>query len=415
MSMHIVHVPRRFVREEWGGTETVVLETAKQQRSAGHTASILCPSMLTAPGADIMEGVPILRVPYFYPYFGLSADARLLLDKKGGNVFSFSLLRALERLPQLDIIHLHTGKRLGGIARRAARKRNIPYVISLHGGLFDVPDEESITWTAPSAGAWEWGKILGWWVGSRRVMDDAAAIICVGAQEREEVAARYPRQRVIYLPNGVNASRFAHGDGASFREKHGIAPTATVILCVGRMDPQKNQRLLLEVFPEVRAAIPTAHLVCMGAVTNAAYYQSLQSMRDASACPEAMTLLTGLPHDSPELVDAYHAADVFVLPSIHEPFGIVILEAWSAGTPVIASRVGGVPTLVTDGADGLLFDPHDPAELLTQLLAVLRQPALRAALRERALLTVQSQYTWEAVTQRLLNLYEEVRRAYSVH
>jgi len=413
--MQIVHLPRRFVRQEWGGTETVVLETAKQQIAAGHHASILCPSMLSTAGADAMDGVPILRVPYFYPYLGLSADARLQLDKKGGNIFSFSLLRALAQLPQLDIIHLHTGKRVGGIARMAARKRRIPYIISLHGGVFDVPDEEAASWTAPSTGAWEWGKMLGWWVGSRRVMDDAAAIVCVGAQEREEVAARYPRQRVVYLPNGVNTTRFATGDGQAFRLKHGIAREATVILCVGRLDQQKNQQLLLQVFPELRARMPEAHLVCMGAVTNEAYYQRLIAMRDSSAHAAAITLLTGVPHDSPDLVDAYHAADVFVLPSIHEPFGIVILEAWSAGTPVIASRVGGVQTLVTDGEDGLLFDPHDSAALLERLLAVLQHPERRAALRERALANVHAQYSWEAVTQRLLTLYEDVRREYSIH
>lgn len=408
--MQIVHLPRRFVRQEWGGTETVVLETAKQQRAAGHAASILCPSMLAEAGADEMDGVPIERVPYFYPYFGLSAEARLQLDKKGGNVFSFTLLRTLERLPQLDLLHLHTGKRLAGIARMVARQRHIPYIISLHGGLFDVPEEESASWTAPSTGAWEWGKALGWWVGSRRVMDDAAAIVCVGAQEREEVAARYPRQQVIYLPNGVNTAHFATGDGEAFRQKHGIAPDATVLLCVGRLDPQKNQQLLLQVFLELRARIPGAHLVCMGAVTNAAYYQRLTALRDASDCASSITLLTGVPHESPDLVNAYHAADVFVLPSIHEPFGIVILEAWAAGTPVIASRVGGVTTLVTNGVDGLLFDPHDPAALLEQLLVVLRQPGYRATLRKQALVTVQAHYTWEAVTRRLLTLYEDVRR-----
>jgi len=412
--MQIVHIPRRFVKDEWGGTETVVLETTKHLISAGHHAMILCPNMLAPAGPDEMEGVPILRVPYFYPYFGLSAEAKRQLDKKGGNVFSLALMRALERMPALDLIHLHTGKRLGGIARTIAQRRRIPYIISLHGGLFDVPDEEAATWTEPSAGTWEWGKMLGLWVGSRRVMDDAAAIVCVGAQEQIEVSAHYPQKRVIYLPNGVDAVRFRHGDGPAFRKKYQIPPTATVILCVGRLDPQKNQRLLLQALPTLQATLPQLHLVLMGPVTNETYHQQLLTLRQESGNAPAITIITGVPHESPDLVDAYHASDVFVLPSVHEPFGIVILEAWSAGLPVVASRVGGVPTLVTDNVDGLLFDPHDADTLVRQVQSVIQQPALRTSLREHAWVTVAGQYTWESVTQRLLSLYEDVLRENSV-
>src|SRR5260370_42015880 len=102
------------------------------------------------------------------------------------------------------------------------------------GGFFIVPAGEAQTWTAPAKGTFEWGKALGWWVGARRVLDDAAAIICVGEKEQEEAQRHYPRKKVVHLPNGGYAHGFATGDGASFRVRLGSAADAFVVLTVGR-------------------------------------------------------------------------------------------------------------------------------------------------------------------------------------
>ncbi len=226
-----------------------------------------------------------------------------------------------------------------------ARKRKIPYVISLHGGVFDVPEEEAASWTAPTRGAFDWGKVLGLWVGSRRVMLDASAILCVGYQESLLVQKHLPDNRVIYLPNGADTRRFSKGDGAWFREKHKIPQDAKVVLTLARIDVQKNQHLPARLLPVFRELEPKTHLLIVGNVTNPSYYDELLKIVDTSALGAHVTIIPGIPSDSQDLVDAYHAADLFLLPSFHEPFGIVILEAWSAGLPVLASNVGGLPTL----------------------------------------------------------------------
>src|SRR5438067_13324560 len=97
--MRIVHIPRRFVRSDWGGTETVILETSKQLLSLGHQTEILCPRALTKIDRETIGGVTVRRFPYFYPYVGLSEAGRLQMDLKGGNLFSFSLMRAISRMP----------------------------------------------------------------------------------------------------------------------------------------------------------------------------------------------------------------------------------------------------------------------------------------------------------------------------
>ncbi len=91
----VIHVPRRFVAHEWGGTETVVLEIAKRQQRSGLHPLIVTSMALAQRRNDVMADVVIQRYPHVYPFFGLSASDRAAMDKKGGNLLSFQLLRAL--------------------------------------------------------------------------------------------------------------------------------------------------------------------------------------------------------------------------------------------------------------------------------------------------------------------------------
>ena len=407
--MNVVQVARRFAVNDWGGTETVILETSKQLLRTGHHTEILCTLATADSESDNVEGVSVRRVPYFYPYFGLPDDAKRLLDRKGGSPFSFAMLNALRRYPNLDLIHLHTGNRLGGIGRYVARKRRIPYVVSLHGAKFDVPPEEAASWTAPAKGAIEWGKVLGWWVGSRRLLDDAAAILCVGHGDSVLAQQRFSEKRVVYLPNGVNAERFAAGDGKGFRTRYGIPANALVMLTVARIDHQKNQHFIARVLPELVRIRPDVHALIVGHVTTKAYYDELLDLITERNMQAHATVIEGLPGPSQELVDAYHAADLFALPSNHEPFGIVVLEAWAAGLPVIASRIGGIPTFVEDGVDGMLFTPGDQRAFLRGFSALLsgeRGRALATAGQRKA----REEYSWERIAQRLIRIYEEAVR-----
>ena len=93
---------------------------------------------------------------------------------------------------------------------------------------------------------------------------------------------------------------------------------------------------------------------------------------------------------------------------MHEPFGIVVLEAWSAGIPVIASKVGGLKDFIQSGRNGLLFDPEHGEELVKHYDDLIGDPARRQALAATALEDVRN-YSWSALTGRLLELYEDLR------
>jgi glycosyltransferase involved in cell wall biosynthesis len=403
--MRTIQIPRRFVRSEWGGTETVVWETSRRLIARGHPTTVICPKALTSKDCEIVGGVPVRRVSYFYPYVGLTSETRQQLDLKGGNMFSFELMHVL-RKSGADVLHLHTGKRIGGIARHVARERGIPYVISLHGGVYDVPSEEAAAWTRPTRGTLEWGKLLGWWVGSRRVLTDAAAVLCVSREECVLAQQALPRQRVYHIPNGVDVERFRVGDGTRFRRKHGIAVTSPIILTVGRIDTQKNQLLAIQALSEVDGGDQSTQLVIVGPVTDAAYLNRLRAEIRSRGLGDRVTVICGLDPDSQELVDAYHAADVFFLPSVHEPFGIVILEAWAAGKPVVASRVGGIPDFVEHGTNGLLFDPQRPGDAIEALRGLISNGALGERLGAEGQRTAENEFSWDRITQRLERLYE---------
>ena len=84
--MHIVHIPRRFVTQAWGGTETVVLETNKRLVALGHHSTILCPNALAKTDQEMIDGVSVVRVPYFYPYWRLGVEAKRQLKDVAGTI-----------------------------------------------------------------------------------------------------------------------------------------------------------------------------------------------------------------------------------------------------------------------------------------------------------------------------------------
>ncbi len=405
----IIHVPRRFVAEEWGGTETVILEISRQQRRAGWQPEIYTSMALASRREETIGGIPVKRFPYCYPFFGLSATDKAALDKKGGNLLSLSLFNALRRARDVRIFHAHALKRVGGEVRTAARLQKKPFVVSLHGGVFDVPAAELGAMLKPIESKIEWGKPFGALFGSRRILDDADYVICVGRSELEAARGRLNHDRVAYLPNGVDCSKFESGDGPAFRARHGIPPEAFLALNISRIDSQKNQMLLLEAFLKFSEVRPGSRLVLVGPETQPAYAARLREFVAGNGLGGRVAILPGMRHDDPELVQAFHACNVFVLPSMHEPFGIVVLEAWSSGRPVIASRVGGLQALIAEGETGWFMDPNAAtaaADLAGLLRRVADNPAMAGKIGAAGRLEARSKYDWDQVGRSLEELYQ---------
>ena len=399
----VAHVMRRFVPQKWGGTESVVFNLAKEGIRCGIENPVFCTDMFVRPGTEVFQSVPVSRYPYIFPWLFLSEEAKGKLRLKGGSPISFGLFRALLREPSLSLIHAHVQHRLGGIARTVAQLRGIPYVVSIHGGYLTLPDEQSKQMQDPFRGKPEWGKVFGWLLGARRVMDDADAIICVGRDEHEAISRRYG-DKAHYVPNGVNTELFRSADAALFRQHAGLKPGEKLVLCVSRMDYQKNQLLLVRAFARFAATRPEWKLALIGAVTVEDYRTSVMEAVKQAGLEERVIFIPGFKPDDPLLPSAYKAADVFVLPTVHEPFGIVILEAWASGVPVIATRIGGIPGFTHDNEDILLFEKNNEQELFAHLIRLAEDPALGERLKQQAGQEVR-RYDWAEVARQMRTIY----------
>lgn len=407
--MKIVHCPRRFTLNSWGGTETCLVQLAKSQRAAGHDASIFTTKALDSNHEDKICDVPVKRFNYQYPFFGLTRGDKKRLDQSGGNLLSLQLLKALLLESDVNILHAHTTKRLGGVVRTAAKMKNIPYAVTLHGGMFNIPAPITNDRSADIAQKLEWGKIPGAILGSRRVLADANVIFCLSNEELISARREIPDARLEYLPNGVNCDVFRNTRSDRFRIKHRIDPQSRLLLNVGRIDPQKNQLLLIETMHLLLQKHANFHLLLIGHITNDDYYWRIKQYIVALNLERHVTLIPGLAHEDPDLLDAYSTADVFCLPSIHEPFGLVILEAWAAGLPVIASAVGGIPDFTNNEKDIVLAQNSRPIHWSKQVLRVL-DSQLKYDLVEHASRRVRREYDWSIISERLLQVYEDLRR-----
>ena len=178
----ILQIPRRFTKQEWGGTESVILHTSQELARRGYEVRILTSDLLSAPGEEVVDGLKVCRFHGFYPRRGLSAEAKKQLNIRGGNYFCPGLFRALLTAKNLKAVHLHTGGLIGAMGRLAAKLRGVPYVISIHGGQADLPKEQMDQLLAPLQGTFNWGKILEILLRTNRVHADA--IISLGESER---------------------------------------------------------------------------------------------------------------------------------------------------------------------------------------------------------------------------------------
>jgi glycosyltransferase involved in cell wall biosynthesis len=404
----VAHVMRRFTLQKWGGTESVVHNLAREYIRTGMESPIFCTDMFAKAGIEMVDGVPVNRFPYVFPWLFLSEDAKAKLRLKGGSPWSPALMRTLAREPGLSLIHAHAQHRLGGIARTVARRRGIPYVVSIHGGHMTLPTEQIEKMRDPFRGKPEWGKLVGLLLGARRTLDDASAIICVGRDENEAMLKKYPGKS-HYVPNGVRTALFREASPEVFRRHVGFGPEVPYMVCISRIDYQKNQLLLVRAFARFAAAHPAWRLVLIGPVTVEAYGREIEEAIRAAGLADRVTMIPGFAPDDPRLPSAYKGASAFVLPTVHEPFGIVILEAWAAGTPVIASRVGGIPGFTHDGSDALLFEKNDEDGLFDRLTRVADNEALRRDLAAAGAREVAA-YDWSSIARRMLDIYAEAAR-----
>jgi len=397
--MKIAHVVRRYTASEWGGTETVVENTLREQMALGHDVRIFCTSALSVAGQETCNCISVERFKYWYPYWPLSDADKLALDKKGGSPYAPALFRAIETW-RPDAIHIHAGGRLAAAAVKLAEKLRIPSVYSLHGGAAAVPKAEMDEMLRPLRHTVPYGGVIDRICGLRfDPLARVSAVVCISREEQRRLQSIHGADRIHYLPNGVGV--FNPPKNISGRQ----AGSPLRLLCVSRIDYQKNQLALVDAIPHLIDLEP--HLTLVGPITAAWYRDKLLERIRELGLQQRITLIPGLPPHSEQLEAEYAKADVFVLPSVHEPFGIVALEAMAHGIPLVASKVGGLCDFIHDGSNGLFFEPNATDSALQLANAVRRAlaPGTAQSLIQEGLKTA-ADYSWPNIVRQLMELYK---------
>jgi D-inositol-3-phosphate glycosyltransferase len=247
-------------------------------------------------------------------------------------------------------------------------------------------------------------------IGEEQVVAAADRLIANTRDEQTELIDLYDAapERVDVVHPGVDLDTFTPGSQAAARAQRGIRPDAIVLLFVGRLQPLKAPDVLLTAAAELIRRRPDLRSRLVVAVCGG---PSGSGLEHPTALAELAVKL-GIddvvrfepPSDRSTLVDWYRAADVCVVPSYNESFGLVAVEAQACGTPVVAAAVGGLRTAVADNVSGLLVATHHPNDFADAIERIVNDRELQARLSCGAHMHAAS-FGWAATTAGLIGSY----------
>ncbi|WP_327186365.1 glycogen synthase [Streptomyces sp. NBC_01334] len=323
------------------------------------------------------------------------------LDGANDALRTFSVdLAMAAALEGRELVHSHTW--YANLAGHLAKELyGVPHVVTAHSL------EPLRPWKAEQLGG---GYALSSWA-ERTAVEAADAVIAVSAAMREDILACYPTlapDRVHVVHNGIDTALYRPDHGTDALTRIGLDPDRPFVLFVGRITRQKGVPHLLRA---VRDIDPAAQVVlCAGAPDTPEIDQEFRDL--FAGLSRARDGVHWIPKmlPRPEVIQLLTHAAVFVCPSVYEPLGIVNLEAMACGTPVVASRVGGIPEVVEDGVTGTLVEVDDDFEagLARALDAVLGDPAAGRRMGEAGRARAVGEFGWDAVARRTVGLYEEI-------
>jgi alpha-maltose-1-phosphate synthase len=310
-----------------------------------------------------------------------------------------------------DLVHVHTWyTHLGGILTKL--NYGIPLVLTVHSL------EPMRPWKREQLGG---GYDISLWV-ERTAIEMADAVIAVSESTKADVLRLFDVDpaRVQVIHNGIDLQEYTARQDQGLLKRHGIDPAQPYVLFVGRITRQKGIIHLVRALPHLDPGFQV--VLCAGAPDTTEIEEEMKSAVEAAQQERPGVVWIGEMLPKSEIIALYSGAEVFVCPSIYEPFGIINLEAMACGTPVVASAVGGIPEVVVHGETGLLVPveqmnvaPFEPvnadtfafhlAEAINELM---RDEARRRSMGEKARRRVEENFSWEAIARKTAELYRTV-------
>jgi D-inositol-3-phosphate glycosyltransferase len=247
-------------------------------------------------------------------------------------------------------------------------------------------------------------------VGEDRIAAEADRLIASTAAEAQQLRSLYGArpEQVVTVPPGVDLELFRMADASAARTRLGVPPDAVLLLFVGRIQPLKAPDLLLRAVPPLLERMPELRhrlqVAIVGGPSGTGLDRPESLHKLAAALGIADLVRFELPAGAGLLADWYRAADVTVVPSHSESFGLVALESQACGTPVVAAAVGGLTTAVRDGESGLLVDSHRPADFAAAIEQLVTAPGLRTRMAGGARRHAE-RFSWQRTAEGLLVAY----------
>ena len=301
-----------------------------------------------------------------------------------------------------DLIHSHYW--LSGQVGWLAKERwGVPLVHSMHT-LARVKNAALAEGDAPEPSARA--------IGEGQVVDAADRLIANTAAESHQLIDLYDANpaAVSVVPPGVDLALYRPGSRAAARARLGLPANRDVLLFVGRIQPLKAPDLLIRALAVMVDRTPSLRdrlmVVIVGGVSGSGVAEPDHLARLAAQLGVADLVRFEPPAAGERLADFYRAASVTVVPSYSESFGLVALESQACGTPVVAARVGGLVTTVSDGVSGLLVDGHEPALYADVLTKLISDAELRRSLATGAIAHAAG-FDWDRTVDGVIDVYAD--------
>lgn len=382
-----------------GGMNVYVVETARRLAEAGIEIDIFtrATSSHQPPVLEMMPGVHVRHVTAG-PFEGLAKND--LPGQLCAVTAGVMRVEAAHTEGWYDLIHSHywLSGQVGWLAKERWR---VPLVHSMHT-MAKVKNRDLAEGDTPEPAL----RVIG----EEQVVVAADRLIANTRDEAEDLISLYGAapDRVDVVHPGVDLDTFTPGSQEAARRALGLRPDAITLLFVGRIQPLKAPDLLLLAAAELLARRPELRDRLVVAVCGGPSGSGLDkptSLLDLAHQLQIADLVRfEPPSDRARLAEWFRAADVCVVPSYNESFGLVAVEAQACGTPVVAAAVGGLRTAVADHVSGLLVPTHEPADFADAIERIVTSDELRTRLSAGARMHAGS-FGWAATTAGLLGSY----------
>ncbi|HEY80764.1 MAG TPA: glycosyltransferase family 4 protein [Caldilineae bacterium] len=330
-------------------------------------------------------------------------------EPKTGEEFDLQVWRMNDQLNSVITRHITSGRRFslmhahdwlsGYVANDLHQRYGIPMVVTIHAT--EMGRRRGNVWGHPLS-----ERIH---LAEQYLAREADLIIACSEFMRSEIieALHAPPEKIRVIPNGVEYERLIihlrdHLEALPYIRRRWAGPDDPLIFFVGRLEWEKGPDLLVEAMPRVLEDFPNAKLILAG---KGSYTDQIVELIHRLGLEDRVQVVGFISDQTRN--EIYAVADVAVFPSRYEPFGIVALEAMAAGAPVIVGDVGGFSEVVEHGVTGLRV-PNDPQAIAHAILHTLRRPDLASERARRAQEVVRTQYSWEAIADRVLETYREL-------